>query len=169
MTEQLNPFADLIPVKRTETEVYRGNERTPMLSIGSPARGLFNARASSRIAQIADRRSLGSQRPNRFQIHYSNSALSMVIVPMLMAETDDEDLFEVLWTDRDGRAQVNLMEVLQPRNMMVPRGQVMELPVRIEDLPTLGPCIVVDMRAPVFRTVREEPNVEVAAAKAPGA
>lgn len=159
-------FSDLARIKRSETEVYRGNERTPLLLIRSPAAGAFNARGTDRVVQVSRSRGLGTDRPNRFDIHYSAAAQAIMAVPMLVnEETEDEDLFEVKWPDSVTLANVNLIELLQPRNMAVPRGQVMEVPVRVQSVPELGgDCLVIDLSQPVYRNIREERTAESAAA-----
>lgn len=157
-------FSDLQRINRTEAEVYRGNEKTPTLTLKSPAYGIFNSRGTERVTKVSTVRGLGTAKPNRFELYYSNSSRTIIAVPQLVTEaTDDEDLFEVLWSDVQGRATVNLIELLQPRNMTVPQGQVMELPVRVEEIEALGTCLVVDMSEPVYRQVREEAATEVAA------
>lgn len=157
----VNPFADLIRINRKETEVYRGNERKAMLSVGAPAYGTFNAKGTQRLDQISASRKLGTTRPNRFELHYSNAARAIVAVPLAVTEeTDDEDLFEVVWNESEGRAAVNLIELLQPLNMTVLKGQIMELPVRTEEVPPLGQCLIIDMSEPAYRTVKDQGAVE---------
>jgi hypothetical protein len=118
------------------------------------------------VVQVSRARGIGTDRPNRFEIHYSTSARAIVAVPVLVTEENDSaDLFEVVWNDAQGRASVNLLELLQPRNMSVSRGQIMELPLRIQGIPELnGDCLVIDMSEPAYRNVREEVPTAVAAA-----
>lgn len=157
-------FDDLVLVKRSETEVYRGQERLPLLSLRSPAYGFFSSRGTERMVQVCAARGLGTNRPNRLEIHYSNTARAIIGVPMIVTDAaDDEDLFEITWNESQGRAAINLLELLQPRNMTVPRDQIMELPISVREVSNLGHCLVIDMSEPVYRSVREQATAAAAA------
>lgn len=160
-------LADLTRIRRSEAEVYRGNERTPLLAVRSPAMGALNARATDRLVQTCRSRGLGTDRPNRLDLHFSAADRVIVAVPLLVSEeTEDEDLFEISWQDAKSVARFNLIEFLQPLNMTVPRDQVMEVPVRVQNVALLGgDCLVIDLSQPVYREIRDERSHEAAAAE----
>lgn len=166
--EDLAKLAEgLQSVHRDATPVYRGNERLPILSIGSPALGRFSIHAIALTQQCSANRNLETTTPGALRIKKNETMPGLIVmVPVLKYEKNETDLYQLRWYRGNNAASINLLALLQPRNQASPKGYVNEVPVSLEELPGNGWVLLLHMEDAEMRPVDSTDLEEETAAAA---
>lgn len=165
----------LRPIRKDEATIYRGNERRPIFSVRSPAYGYASVKAAILIGDCAVANNLESRAPEALQALGSTVPGYVIFRPVEIYDPNQKDQYPLSWRKGNRVVSVNLLEILQPRNLEVPKGYVAEMPVSIETLPSGGTYVFLHTGESVIRVERaneeEELNREsvdeVAAAEEP--
>jgi hypothetical protein len=119
----------LQPINKDETTVYRGNEQSTIVSIGSPAYGRYPVNSVTLIGDLAEERRQQSRYPEALE--FSRTVLTGIVTaePVPVYDQSKPNQYKLLWNDRKNGATQDLLPILQPLNMPVAAGFVMEVPI----------------------------------------
>lgn len=126
----------LRPINKDEVTIYRKNERPPILSLSSPARGRFSAHAIRLIGDCAKLWGQESRHPQALQAHDSDVPGFILFEPVVRYDATAPNQYPISWTDGFHRAYIELRPILQPRNLETPPGYISEMAVSLEALPS---------------------------------
>ncbi len=126
--------SSLRPITKDEVTVFKGNERRPIISVESPAQARFSAHAIKLIGKCARARGLESRFPQALRALRGGVPGYLVFEPVMTYDASDSSLFELNWYDGNRVIRMNMIQLLQPRNLEVPKGFVSEMPVSLEEL-----------------------------------
>jgi len=124
----------MVPVRQDEVMVIRGKERTPLASVRCPALTTFLMHGAKLIRSCAKKRNLETDLPGALRIHRTAVTGYVTAEPVAKFDSNAADQYELKWDNTKTRASINLLPVLQPRNLEVAEGFVMEIPVSLEML-----------------------------------
>lgn len=125
---------ELKPVRKDEFVVYRGGERTPILSISAPGRGRFTRHAIRLIGDLAEEWKLDSRFPQALKAQTGGVAGYILMEPVLHYDQNAPDQYPINWARGNRLAYIDLLPILQPRNLEVSKDYVAEAPVSLEKL-----------------------------------
>ncbi len=132
----------LEPVRKDAFLIHRRNAREAMLSVSSPGYGKFSALAVRLITECARLRNVDTPFPRAFRIYRGKVAGYFLLEPLMQYDETDPEQYPIRWYEGFRVAKIDLLPVLQPHNLDVPRGYVMEVAVTLETLPEAGPFLV---------------------------
>lgn len=124
----------LKPVKNDQA-LYRRNQRPPLLSLKSPARGRFTAHGIQLIGDLASHWEQSSRNPQALRASDSDVPGFLLLEPVAIYDSTDRDLYPITWLEGFRQASINLRPLLQPRNLEAPEGYVREFPISLLQLP----------------------------------
>lgn len=159
-------------VRRGEHQVVRSTQREALLLVEQPAYGRSTALMVEAVRGAAFARGLPTPRPEAFRVGFSDPVQVMTWTPVTRFDQSDPELVKVTWTEGGRRLYVNLNEFFQPRSLTVPDGMIMEIPVKLEEVPDWGPTLLfflADQRLRPIREVEQEDRAEEAEPQAAGA
>lgn len=142
-------------IRKDEVTVYRGTERRAILSLASPARGRLSAHSIRLVGDCCARRGLASRHPQALKAYRGKLAGYILFEPVEVHDPTQTDQYEINWYKGNRVAFVDLLEIMQPRNLEVPQGYVSEMPVSLEQLPGAGWLIVLHSGAATVRPEKE--------------
>lgn len=149
---------DLTPVRKDEFLVYRGAERTPIISISAPGRGRFTRHAIRMIGDLAEDWRQSSRFPQALRALRGGLASYILMEPVVTYDQHAPDQYPINWARGNRLAYIDLLPILQPRNLDVAQEYVAELPVSLEDLPNGKSYLVVDLSDVHIRREKEIPK-----------
>jgi len=115
-------------------EAVRGQERFPIASIRHPAAARFPKHGANLIKACAGRRSLESDFPAALRFHKTGISTILAAEPLAKFDPHATDQHELKWSDDNVSALMDMLLILQPRNMEVAEGFVMEMPIALEQV-----------------------------------
>ncbi|HYF76523.1 MAG TPA: hypothetical protein VD973_05305 [Symbiobacteriaceae bacterium] len=124
----------MTPARKDEAQVYRGTEQGIMASVKSPAYARLPLHTIGKIMLLAQARNLETEYPEA--LRFLKTALTGVFTaePVAKYVESQTDLYELIWADDKKSAAVDLLYLLQPRNMQVAPGFVLDLPVTVRPI-----------------------------------
>lgn len=136
--EMLQQLADgLTPVKKGTVPVPKGNQRESMISVVTPAMGRLPRLSIRLVGDCAQACNLESRTPGALRADKNDKLPGyLVFEPVQTYDKTALDHYELKWSDGNRALSIDLMEILQPRNMVVPKGYVTEIPLVLDELPT---------------------------------
>lgn len=135
--ELLKQIAEsLKPIYKDQVPVYRRNERPPLVSVESPARGRFSAHGIRLVGDLAQAWGQESRYPQALRANGSDVPGFVLFEPVQLWDANAPDQYQIIWGDGFKRALIDLRPILQPRNLEAPTGFVREMPVSLHQLPT---------------------------------
>lgn len=130
LLKSLQPYQPNEPVPT----VYRGNAVSPLVSVRSPASGRFPAHGVRLIGDCAQHRGLTTRTPGALQRLKSAVPGIVIMEPVVTWNPMAVEQYELKWYKGNTVVRLDLLPILQPINMTVPRGYVMEVPISMEKL-----------------------------------
>lgn len=152
----------LVPIRRDEVPIYRGQERRPIFAVESPAHGRGTAKTCSLIHDCSKQRNLESDKPGALRINKTAVSGYLAAEPVLKYDQFTPDLYELTWPAGRSRVDIDLLPILQPRNLEVPQGYVTEIPVSLETLNGKA-YLILHLDAAETRTIQEMSEEQKAA------
>lgn len=134
--------ANLEPIRKDTQPIYRGQERVPLLSVRSPASGRFLAHAIDLIGDCSEKRRLESRYPQALRALKGGVPGYILMEPIQVHDPTAPDQYELKWYRGNQIAAIDLLEILQPRNLEVPKGFVSEMPVSLEQINTAAFIVI---------------------------
>lgn len=121
----------MTPARKDEAQVFKGTEQGIMASVKNPAYARLPLHTVAKIMLLAKTRKLETEYPEALRFH--KTALTGVFTAEPVAKYDEAqtDLYELKWNDDKKSAAVDLLPLLQPRNMEVAPGFVNDVPITI--------------------------------------
>lgn len=161
LLEQLSQQVESL--RKDEVTVYRGHERLSLISFAAPARGRLTRQAMKRLGDCAERRGHDSRYPAALRARKGAVAGYALFEPLTTYDQHAPDQYPIRWSKGYRQAHVDLLPILQPRNLQVPKGYVAEMPLSLEDLPNgLGWHLILHLLESHVRAVKEIPKEEEA-------
>ena len=153
----------LTPIRKDEVIVYRGAERLSIISFRAPARGRLSRHAIRLLGDCAEHYKQGSRYPGALRASQGELAGFAVFEPVAEYDAAAPDQYQIKWTKGYKQASIDLLQVLQPRNLQVSRGHVAEMPFTLESLPNnVGLRLVLHLLEAHVRVIKEIPKEEEA-------
>ena len=147
--------AGLKPLTRDESALVKGNEREAIIAFSCPAYGRLPKHSIRLVRAAAKQRGLETITPGALRVLKNENLLGyLVLEPVVTYDSAASDQYQLRW-ERGGRvAYVEMLSLLQPRNMAVPKGFVSEIPLSMETLPTgTHPVLILHLTDAVMREV----------------
>jgi len=147
-------------VKKNVETIYRGTERLPILSVRSPGQAKLTAHTCRLVRTCCRQRNLETTRPAAVLVRRGSVGGYLMLEPLVKFDPNAPDQYALAWHSTKSEAYVDLLPVLQPRNLEVAAGSVMEVPVSLEDLagkPYLVLHLAVATTRAVTKMSREDP------------
>ncbi len=132
----------LEPIRKDAHVIYRRNTREAMLSVDSPGYGKFSALAVRLIGECARLRNVDTPFPQAVRIFRGKVAGYFLLEPLMQYDETDPEQYPLRWYEGNRVAKIDLLPALQPHNLDVHKGYVMEVAVTLETLPEAGPFVV---------------------------
>lgn len=114
--------------------IYRRNAVTPVLSIRTPGAGRFVVHGVRLLVECAQHRGLPTRVPGALQRLKSAVPGILIMEPVVTYDPRAVEQYELKWYRGNSQVNVDLLPILQPLNLEVPKGYVMEVPLSVENL-----------------------------------
>lgn len=125
---------NLQPLRKDEVIIQTGNERLPIASVRSPGSAKLLMNACKAVRTSARKRSMETDAPPALRILRTTMSNYVVAEPVARYDSAATDQYELKWNDKKTEAHMDLLPLLQPRNMEVPQGFVTEIPITLENV-----------------------------------
>ncbi|HLN60921.1 MAG TPA: hypothetical protein VK464_05160 [Symbiobacteriaceae bacterium] len=169
-----NLVQGLKPITKDTTPVLKGKEREPMISYYSPAYGRINKGAVALVVRSAKDRKLDTSAPGALRLLNNDDVPGYIVLePVLQYDRTAKDQYELIWSKGNSVAHIDMLTVMQPRNMEVPKGYVNEIPLSLQTLPGNSSLLILHLADAEMREMDSNesapnaPQSEIAAAEEP--
>lgn len=165
------PLISTLQRRGCASQSWRACPRPYFLGYIESLQGAFTPTHSLRQLRLcAERRRLETTNPPAIKIHKTALAGHLLIEPLATYDKNAPDQYEVKWLQGFRQAYVDLLPVLQPRNMEVPKGFVTEVPVLADELGPNQHYLILFLNDAVTRELDEvmeqdEAEEQIAASK----
>ena len=129
-------LSGLKPVEKGTTPALKGNQRESMIAVIHPAYGRLPKLSIQYVRDAAKACGLKTTTPGALRAQDNDNLPSyLVFEPVQTYDETSPDQYELRWTNGNRTLYIDLMEILKPRNMVVPKGFVTEIPLALQPLP----------------------------------
>lgn len=129
-------LSGLKPVEKGTTPALKGNQRDSMIAVGPPAYGRLPKLSIQYVRDAAKACGLKTNTPGALRAQENDMLPGyLVFEPVQTYDETAKDHYELTWTNGNRALYIDLMEILKPRNMVVPEGFVTEIPFAFQPLP----------------------------------
>jgi hypothetical protein len=124
----------MTPARKDESQVVKGTQQGIMASVRSPAYARLPLLTVGKLMLLAKNRKQETEYPEALRFH--KTALTGVFTAEPVAKYDESqtDLYQLTWSDDKKTASVDLLPLLQPRNMQVAPGFVNDVPITVQSI-----------------------------------
>lgn len=152
---------DIEPLRKDEVTVYRGHERLALISFAAPANGRLTRHAMRLLGDCCQHHGLDSRFPKALRGQKGALPGFVLFEPLMTFDRHAQDQFEIKWSKGFRQAHIQLLEILQPRNLQVPKGYIAEMPLTLAKLPNgVGWRLILHLMEAHVRPVNEVPKSE---------